>query len=165
MKFIQTKLKKVQIIEYTSFDDNRGTFFEVYNKEIYNKNGTEVKFLTDSFSYSHKNVLRGLHGDFQTWKLITCVEGSIYMVVVNNIDYEKEYKKWINLELSKKFNKSLLVPPGYGVGYFVKSKTAIVHYKQSTLYEKKKQFSIKWDDKEYNFVWPKIKPILSDRDK
>ncbi len=165
MKFIQTKLKKVQIIEYTSFKDTRGNFSEIYNKEIYYKNGTKVRFLTDSFSYSFKNVLRGLHGDFQTWKLITCVEGTIYVIVVNNNESDKEYNKWINLELSEKLNRSLLVPPGYGVGYFVKSKKTIVHYKQSTLYEKKKQFSIKWNDKKYNFIWPNIKPVLSNRDK
>lgn len=165
MKFIQTKLKKVQIIEYSSFSDTRGSFTEIYNKEFFNKNGNKVKFLTDSFSYSSKHVLRGLHGDFQTWKLITCVKGSIYLVVVNNINYGKEYKRWINLELSKEFNTSLLVPPGYGVGYFVRSKEAIVHYKQSTLYDRKKQFSIKWDDNNFEFKWPTKKPILSERDK
>ena len=132
---------------------------------LLSKNGNKVKFLTDSFSYSSKHVLRGLHGDFQTWKLITCVKGSIYLVVVNNINYGKEYKRWINLELSKEFNTSLLVPPGYGVGYFVRSKEAIVHYKQSTLYDRKKQFSIKWDDNNFEFKWPTKKPILSERDK
>ena len=165
MKFIQTNLKKVHIIEYESFNDNRGTFCEIYNKEIFGKKLKNINFLTDSFSYSRKNVLRGLHGDFKTWKLITCLEGLIYMIVVNNNKSQKDYKKWINLELSNKSKRSLFVPPGYGVGYFVKSKTALVHYKQSTIYEKKKQFSIKWNDKNYNFIWPKIKPILSDRDK
>lgn len=164
MKFIQTKFKEVQIIERDKFTDFRGEFSEIYNKEIYIKHGIKIDFITDSISYSNKNVLRGLHGDFNTWKLMTCVDGKIFIIIVNNIDADPNFKQWISLELSKTQNNSLILPPGYGVGYYVKSEKAAVHYKQSTIYKKNQQFTIKWNDANYSFKWPVKDPILSERD-
>ena len=117
-------------------------------------------------SISKKNVLRGIHGDYITWKLITCLHGKFLLLVVNNIKNHKEYKKSQIFELSEDNNLQILVPPGFGNSHYVKTKRAIFHYKQSTLYNKKLQFTIKWNNANFRFKWPfKSNPITSKRDR
>ena len=82
--------------------------------------------------------------------------------VINNIINSNEYKKWQFFRLSEKNRIQILVPPGFGNGHQVLSKTAIFHYKQSTLYDKGSQFTIKYNST--NFDWPIKRPILSKRD-
>ena len=111
-------------------------------------------------------MLRGIHGDFKTWKLVTCLMGKFMLLVVNNKKTDKQYKKWEKFTLSEKNNVQILIPPGFGNAHYVESKKAIFHYKQSTLYDRKSQFTINWQNKEFNFRWPKkIRPIMSKRDK
>ena len=109
--------------------------------------------------------MRGIHGDFKTWKLITCLYGEFFLLVVNNKKNDKQFKKYQIFYLTDKNNIQILVPPGFGNAHYVKSKEAIFHYKQSTLYDRKSQFTIKWNSKDHNFEWPfKKKPITSKRD-
>ena len=71
-----TSLKKVlMIVPPTIFEDYRGLYIETYNEKLYNKEGIDVKFVADSFIISDKNVLRGIHGDSKTWKLVNCLHG------------------------------------------------------------------------------------------
>ena len=115
---------------------------------------------------SKKNVLRGIHGDKKTWKLITCIEGKFKLLVVNNDKKSKQFKKWQMFTLSENNNYQVLVPPKFGNAHFVLSKRAIFHYKQNTMYDRKSQFTIKWNDPLYKFNWPKTgKKIISKRDK
>ena len=84
---------------------------------------------------------------------------------MNNLVNHKEYKKYQFFNLSEKNNFQILVPPGFGNAHYVTSRKAIFHYKQSTNYDRKSQFTINWKDKNFNFKWPiKIKPIISKRD-
>jgi len=109
-------------------------------------------------------VLRGIHGDGKTWKLITCLYGSFYFVVVNNDPNSDEYKKSISFTLSDRNRLQILVPPNFGNGHLVTSDEAIFHYKQTTTYDRSSQFTIKWNDPEYSIWWPTQSPILSERD-
>jgi dTDP-4-dehydrorhamnose 3,5-epimerase len=114
-----------------------------------------------------KNVLRGLHGDPKSWKLITCLSGEIFFVVV---DYRKEsdtYLKHQTFLLNDKNKKIVLVPPNFLNGHLVLSNDAVFFYKWSYVGEYpdvNSQFSIKWDDPKINIKWPISNPILSDRD-
>jgi len=160
MKIYKTKLQKVYKIKLDSFEDHRGYYIETYNEKLYSK--FKVKFLQDDISVSKKKVLRGIHGDFKTWKLITCLHGEFHLVVVNNLKNSKDYKKWESFRLTEKNKLQILIPPGFGNGHQVLTKKAIFHYKQSTLYNRKSQFTINYDSD--NFDWPIKKPILSKRD-
>lgn len=161
----KTKLKGVLVIKPYKFKDLRGSFLETYNMGDFNKKIKKIKFVQDDISVSKKNVLRGIHGDNKTWKLVSCILGKIYLIVVNNDKKSKEYKKWISITLSEKNNKQILIPPKFGNAYVALSKKVIYSYKQSTYYDRKSQFTINWKDERYNFKWPIKKPILSDRDK
>ena len=115
-------------------------------------------------SVSKKHVLRGIHGDQKTWKLISCLGGEFLLVVVNNDENSPQFKKWESFTLTENNNIQILVPPKFGNGHLVLTDRAIFHYKQSTYYNPKGQFTIRWNDPEYNIWWPIRNPILSQRD-
>jgi dTDP-4-dehydrorhamnose 3,5-epimerase len=165
MKIEETELNGVLLITPpTIFEDFRGEYIEIYNKDIYQRHGINIDFIQDDISVSRKNVLRGLHGDQETWKLISCLHGSFYLVVVNNDPKSNQFKKSISFTLSDKNRKQVLIPPKHGNGHLVLTDEAIFHYKQNTEYNRAGQFTIRWNDPEYGIWWPIKSPILSQRD-
>lgn len=164
MKVYKTGLKDVLLIKPDVFEDFRGEYVETYNEEEYKSKGINVKFIQDDISVSTKNVLRGIHGDSDTWKLISCHYGKFYLVVVNCDKKSKKYGKWQSFTLSDKNRLQVLIPPSHGNGHLVLSDLAIFHYKQSTYYNPKKQFTYKWNDPKLKIWWPIKNPILSQRD-
>ena len=78
----KTKLDGVLLIEPSVFEDHRGEFVETYNEELYREKGIDIKFVQDDISVSKKNVLRGIHGDAETWKLVSCLYGKLYFIIV-----------------------------------------------------------------------------------
>ena len=164
MKVEKTNLFGVLKITLDAFEDHRGYYIETYNEDLYNNNGIGTKFIQDDVSVSKKNVLRGVHGDQDTWKLISCFEGEFYLVVVNNDKKSSQYKQWESFTLSEQNRIQILVPPKFGNGHLVLSERAIFHYKQNTYYNPNGQFTIRWNDPEYNIWWPTKNPILSRRD-
>jgi dTDP-4-dehydrorhamnose 3,5-epimerase len=166
MQVQKTKLDGVlKITPPTIFRDFRGEYIETYNKDFFKENNINIEFVQDDISVSKKNVLRGIHGNNETWKLISCLYGSFYFVVVNNDPESKQYKESISFTLSDENKLQILVPPKFGNGHLVLSEITIFHYKQSTNYSRDSQFTIKWNDPNYDFGWPIKNPILSERDK
>jgi dTDP-4-dehydrorhamnose 3,5-epimerase len=149
----------------TIFRDFRGKYIETYNKIIYKSNSIKINFIQDDISVSKKNVLRGIHGDNKTWKLVSCLYGSFYLVVLNYDKKSKNFGNYISIVLSDQNNLQVLIPPKHGNGHLVLSKQTIFHYKQNTLYERKSQFTVKWNDPKFKIKWPIKNPILSKRDK
>lgn len=161
----KTKLDGVLLIEPPSiFHDFRGTYVETYNEEQYKEAGINVDFIQDDISVSWKNVLRGIHGDAVTWKLVSCYYGKFYMVVVNWNEASSQFGEWVSFELSDENRLQVLIPPNFGSGHVVLSDMAIFHYKQSTYYDRTRQFTILWNDPKLNIQWPVSNPILSKRD-
>lgn len=164
MKVSKTKLDGVLLIKLEAFKDFRGEYVETYNEGLYRKNNIKIKFIQDDISVSKRNVLRGLHGDLETWKLISCLYGKFYLVVVNCDIQSPDFGKWQSFVLSDKQREQVLIPPKYGNGHLVLSDQAIFHYKQSTYYNPKGQFTYKWNDSRLKISWPLKHPILSQRD-
>ncbi len=164
IKVEKTTLNGVLFIHLDSFDDHRGEYVETYNERDYLEAGIDVRFIQDDYSVSTKNVLRGLHGDTETWKLITCPYGKLYLVVVNCIETSPDFGRWESFTLSDRNHKQVLIPPYFGNGHLILSDAAIFAYKQSTYYNPKAQFSYKWNDPRFNIWWPTSNPVLSRRD-
>ena len=165
MKVLKTELDGVLLIEPpTIFNDFRGTYVETYNEKLYRQAGIDVDFVQDDISVSAKNVLRGIHGDDVTWKLVSCLYGEFYLVVLNYDKDSKNFGQWQSFVLSENNRQQVLIPPKHGNGHLVLSETAIFHYKQSTYYDRSKQFTYKWNDPKFNICWPIEEPILSKRD-
>lgn len=160
----QTELEGVLLIKPSAFEDHRGSYVETYNEALYRENGIDVKFVQDDISVSDRSVLRGIHGDNETWKLISCLYGKFYFVVVDCDKDSAGFGKWQSFVLSDTNRSQVLVPPKHGNAHLVLSDTAIFHYKQSSYYDRSKQFTYKWNDPKLNIWWPIDGPILSQRD-
>ena len=148
----------------TLFEDWRGEYVETYNEQLYREHGIDVPFVQDDISVSDKHVLRGLHGDATTWKLISCLHGKFYLVVVNNDPDSSQYRKWTSFVLSDTNRKQVLIPPKFGNGHLVLWDKAIFHYKQNTYYDRAGQFTLLWNDPELGLWWPVPNPLVSRRD-
>ena len=164
-KIEETTLKGVKKIIPSNFQDHRGSYTETYNKEFMIENKINIDFLQDDISVSHRNVLRGIHGDTRTFKFVSCLFGSFQLIVVNNDPVSDQFKKWESFDISSDNRNQILIPPKFGNGHLVLSDFAIFHYKQNTQYDRESQFTIKWNDPSYGFKWKNNNPILSLRDK
>jgi len=161
----KTKLPGVLKIRRQFFQDPRGFQFEIYNRRDYFKKGMVVDFVQDNISCSKRNVLRGLHGDIQTWKLISCLFGKLFFVVANYDPSSKDFGRWQSFILTPKNNLQILVPPRHLNGHLIMSDQAIFHYKLSEYYSgAENQFSVRWNDSRFDIKWPVDNPILSQRD-
>jgi dTDP-4-dehydrorhamnose 3,5-epimerase len=161
------KLPDVAIIQPSIFYDFRGEYVETWNSEYYKVFGNGgIEFKQDDVSVSCKHTLRGLHGDFETWKLVQCIYGSLLQVVVDMRTDSKTYLQYDMFSITDKNRTQILVPPGFANGHLVMSEMGIFSYKQSTLYKGVgAQFTVRWDDPKINIFWPVKEPLLSSRDK
>ena len=153
---------EVKITQPDSFEDFRGELYTLFKQE-----NSNLVFNHDKVSVSRKNVLRGLHGDSKSWKLITCLAGEVMLVVVDNRNNSPNYLKWDSIILTAKNKKSVLVPPMFANGHLVLSNEATFFYKWSypgSYPDVKDQFTLKWDDPNLEIHWPISNPILSKRD-
>jgi dTDP-4-dehydrorhamnose 3,5-epimerase len=160
----RTDLDGVLVIRPHVFEDHRGEFVETYNEELYRSKGIDARFVQDDISVSSRGVLKGIHGDAQTWKLASCLYGKFYLVVVNCDADSETFGKWQSFVLSDVNRLQVLVPPNHGNGHLALSEKVIFHYKQSTYYDPARQFTYKWDDPRFNIWWPTGTPMLSRRD-
>lgn len=165
MKVENTSLDGVLLVTPpTMFEDWRGEYVETYNEALYREHGIDMPFVQDDISVSDRHVLRGLHGDATTWKLISCLYGKFYLVVVNNDPDSPQFRRWTSFVLSDQNHRQVLVPPKFGNGHLVLSEKAIFHYKQTTYYDRAGQFTILWNDPGLGLWWPVPEPLVSRRD-
>jgi len=161
-----TPLAKVRLnTPPTVFEDFRGSYVETYNRDIYRAAGIDQDFLQDDVSTSTRHVLRGLHGDGKTWKLISCLYGKFYLVVLDLDEASSTCGRWTSFTLSETDRRQVLIPPRHANGHVVLSDVALFHYKQTTQYDRASQFTVLWDDPRYKISWPVATPILSPRDR
>ena len=167
MKINKTFIEGLLIIEPQLFKDDRGFFYESYNKNNLDKN-INIVFVQDNESKSFKGVIRGLHFQappFEQTKLVRCVSGNILDVAVDLRKNSKTYGKSFSIELSSDNNKQLFVPKGFAHGFQVISDEATVNYKVDNFYNPDSDSGIIWNDKDLSIEWKyDIEPILSDKD-
>jgi dTDP-4-dehydrorhamnose 3,5-epimerase len=163
MKVKDTQLDGVKEIIPERFEDFRGSYLELYDSQKF-QDVTSVQFIQDDISVSKRHVLRGLHGDNKTTKLVTVIKGTGYALIADNRKDSPTYGKWEAFTLSDKNMKMLLLPPGIGNSILAMDEEIIYYYKQDTHFTEGQQFTIKWDDPQWNFWWPIKDPVLSMRD-
>jgi len=155
----------VKIFEPDVFTDFRGDLWTTWKKDEF---PYDIDFNHDKVSTSRKNVLRGIHGDFKSFKLITCLQGELFFVVVDNRKDSKTYMQHQTMILDDRRRLQVLVPPGVGNAFLVLSKNSVFSYKWSypgNYPDVEDQFTIKWNDNRLNIDWPIDSPILQKRDK
>lgn len=163
MKVENTSLEGVKILTPpTLFEDFRGTYTEIYNQDKYLPHCPN--FVQDDVSVSRRGVLRGIHGDYKTSKLVSCLYGAFYLVVIDYRLDGSQYGNWESFTITDKNRLQVYIPPGFGNGHLVLSDVAVFHYKQTQYYNRDTQFTIKWNDERFNIFWPMKPTILSERD-
>ncbi|MFP4487584.1 MAG: dTDP-4-dehydrorhamnose 3,5-epimerase [Campylobacterales bacterium] len=171
MKFIQTELREVFIIEPKVFGDSRGYFFESFNKKLFEESvGYEVDFCQDNESKSSYGVLRGLHYQlppFAQAKLVRVVEGTVLDVAVDIRRDSPTFGKHVAVELSSENKRQLFIPRGFAHGFVTLSESAIFQYKVDNYYAPEYERGIAYNDSDIGINW-KIsdsKMRLSGKDK
>jgi len=169
MKVINTKIKDVLILEPRVFGDDRGFFFESFNRrEFEEATGLVRDFVQDNHSRSVKNVLRGLHYQIRQaqGKLVRCVAGEIFDVAVDLRRSSPAFGKWVGAALSAENRRQLWIPEGFAHGFLVLSETAEVLYKATDFYAPEHERSIRWNDPALSIDWPcRGAPALSAKDR
>lgn len=168
MKVMQTEIADVLIIEPKVFGDDRGFFFESFNKRAFaDIVGCEVEFVQDNHSRSVKNVLRGLHYQIQhpQGKLVRAVRGSVLDVAVDIRRSSPTFGKHVAAELSAENKRMMWVPEGFAHGFVVMSEFAEFLYKTTDYWYPEHERSIRWDDPTLAIDWQlQATPALSAKD-
>ena len=170
MKVIKTEIDGVFIIEPQVFEDERGYFFESYNKEKLKEQGIDYDFIQDNQSKSKYGTIRGIHfqkGAYAQAKLVRVLEGTVLDVAVDLRKDSPTFGKHVAVELSAENRRQLMIPRGFGHGFSVLSETAVFAYKCDNVYNKASEGGLRYNDPKLGIDW-KIdtdKAILSDKDK
>ena len=168
MKPHETTLAGVMLIEPRVFGDDRGFFYESYNRRVFAEcTGLDLDFVQDNHSRSARNVLRGLHYQIQQaqGKLVRATAGEIYDVVVDIRKSSPTFGQWAAHTLSAANRHMLWVPEGFAHGFVVTSEVAEVQYKTTTYWAPEHERCILWNDPALGIEWPlSAAPMLSSKD-
>ncbi len=170
MKFIETKIQGLYIIEPQIWRDDRGYFFESYNKKSFEEAGIQADFVQDNQSLSQKGTLRGLHAQSNPYaqgKLVRVIRGRVNDIAVDIRKDSPTYGEHVALELSEENHLLFWMPPGFLHGFVTLEDNTVFTYKVTSLYDKNSEIGAAWNDPELNIHWG-IDPdnvILSDKDK
>ena len=162
-------LAGVKIVTPSVFEEARGNIWTSYRAgDLDGLLPTGMTFTHDKFSQSNFNVLRDIHGDSKSWKLVTCVHGEIHQVVVDLRTDSATYLKFQRFVINRSNPKLILIPPGMGNAYYVSGGDgAVYHYKlayEGDYFDVQDQFTVGWNDRRLNIDWPVKNPITSQRD-
>lgn len=167
MKIIETEIEDVLIIEPDFFLDERGYFFESYNKKKYDEHGLNFNFVQDNISKSQKGTIRGLHyqvGNNAQAKLCQVITGNVLDVAVDIRFGSPTFGKYFAAELSGENHKQIWIPPGFAHGFSVLSDEAIFFYKCTEFYSKQDERSILYNDNDLKIDWKVDSPKVSEKD-
>ena len=168
MEIIKTSIEGLLIIKPDVFKDERGYFFESYNKERFAKEGLTMNFVQDNESKSSKGVLRGLHFQkppYAQGKLVRVVKGSVMDVAVDLRKDSPTYGKWESVVLSEDNKLQFWIPEGFAHGFVTLEDETVFNYKCTNIYNKESENSLLWNDPDINIDWNIENPILSEKDK
>jgi dTDP-4-dehydrorhamnose 3,5-epimerase len=165
-KVEQTGIRDLLIITPEIFQDDRGFFTETYRKDKFSEFGLNLEFVQDNHSRSAKNVVRGLHFQWEPpmGKLMRVTQGVAFLVAVDIRVGSSTLGKWIGVEASVENRKQVYAPAGFARGFCVLSEFAEIQYKCTGLYSNKAESGILWNDPAIGIQWPVKEPILSKKD-
>ena len=170
MRYTRLSISDVILFEPVIFSDNRGAFFESFNKKFFEDIiGYKVDFVQDNQSFSKKGVVRGLHYQLAPkgqGKLVRVLQGEIFDVAVDIRENSPTFGKWVAEYLSSDNKKQLWIPEGFAHGFLALKNQTEVLYKVTNYYVKELERCILWSDSNINIDWPKIDEdfIISDKD-
>ena len=166
MKIAETEIAGVLLIEPDVFEDERGYFFESFNKQRYQDQGLQLDFVQDNVSFSQQHVLRGLHFQYpqSQGKLVSVLQGTVFDVAVDIRRGSPTFGCWYGLELSAENRYQLWIPEGCAHGFCVTSIHALFSYKCTDYYSPATEGTILWNDPDLAITWPISEVRVSEKD-
>ena len=167
MNFEKIFIDGLLLVQPDVFLDERGYFFESFNKEKYVDSGINFSFVQDNISKSKKGTVRGLHyqvGESAQGKLCSVIVGKVLDIAVDIRFGSPTFGKYYSLELSEEKKNQLWIPPGFAHGFSVLSDEAIFSYKCTNIYNKQAERSILYNDEMLKIDWKVEMPIVSPKD-
>lgn len=167
--FTETKLKGAYIIKPEKLNDGRGFFARIWDKKEFSKMELETEFVQSSISVNKKKgTIRGMHyqsSSYEESKIVRCIRGKIYDVIIDLRPDSKTFKKWFSIELSANNYKMLYIPKGFAHGFQSLEDNTEVFYQISEFYNPKFSKGIRWNDTKLNIKWPLQVTVISEKDK
>ena len=157
MKYTETDIKGVFILEPRVFNDARGYFMEAWKKADFEEHIGKVEFIQDNESKSSYGVLRGLHyqkGEYSQAKLVRVIKGRVLDVAVDIRKSSPTFGKHVMIELSEENKRQFFIPRGFAHGFLVLSDEAIFTYKVDNVYAPQSEAGIRWNDPDLRLEWP-----------
>lgn len=167
MKAIPTAIPEVLLLEPKVFGDERGYFYESWNRRTFAELGIAADFVQDNHSKSQKNVLRGLHYQIEhaQGKLIRVTAGSVYDVAVDLRRSSPSFGRWVGFTLSAEDKRMAWIPPGFAHGFCVTSDSAEFLYKTTDYWSPQHERTLLWNDPQLAIPWPLTgEPLLAAKD-
>jgi dTDP-4-dehydrorhamnose 3,5-epimerase len=169
VSYLKTFNREVLVYSPSVYREYRGEIFTTFHSETHPVVGLIPKnsVVHTRFSKSYSGVLRGLHYDDKSWKLVQALVGDIYLVVLDVRENSPTYGKWESYILTDKTRDQVLIPPGFANGHFALT-DCVFHYTmfyEGAYVDENSQGTIKWNDPKFNIEWPTASPILQRRDR
>lgn len=170
MIFRETKLKGAYVIELELLEDERGFFARSFCQKEFEEHGLNSHIAQCNISYNKKEgTLRGMHyqeAPYEEAKLVSCIRGMIYDVIIDLRPDSSTYCQWVAVELNAENYKMLYVPEGFAHGFQTLEDSTEVFYRMSEFYHPECAQGVRWDDPKFNIEWPKVEDrIISSKDK
>lgn len=167
MKHIATAIPDVLLLEPKIFGDDRGFFYESWNRRTLASLGIDADFVQDNHSKSQKNVLRGLHYQIEhaQGKLVRVTAGTVYDVAVDLRRSSPTFGRWVSFTLSAEDRQMAWIPPGFAHGFCVTSDSAEFLYKTTDYWSQAHERTLLWNDPQLAIPWPLTgEPLLAVKD-
>jgi dTDP-4-dehydrorhamnose 3,5-epimerase len=169
MKFKETGLPGAYLVETEPHEDERGYFARVFCSEQFAEQGLETDYVQNSISQNRRRgTLRGLHYQAEPAaevKLVQCLRGSLFDVIIDLRPRSATYCRWYGLELSAANKRLLYIPQGFAHGFQTLEDDTLVYYMISQTFAPEYARGVRWDDPVFGIKWPLANPIISDKDR
>jgi len=165
--FTPLHIPDVILVEPKVFPDDRGYFFESFKTSDFEKANLPPYFVQDNFSFSRKNVIRGLHyqkSPKAQGKLVSVLNGSVWDVAVDIRRESPSFLRWVAAELNDQNHSMLYIPPGFAHGFVSLTEDVHLLYKCTNEYDPHADAGFRWDDPDIAIPWPVVNPIVSEKD-
>lgn len=166
MRVIETDLPGCVVIEPRVFGDDRGFFYESWNKARFAEAGLQLDFVQSNVSSSERGVLRGLHYQWPNpqGKLVSVLAGEVYDVAVDIRHGSPTFGRWTAVMLTAVNKRHFWIPEGFAHGFAVVSERAVFTYQCTAAYDAAADAGVRWNDATFGIDWPIAEPLLSDKD-
>ena len=166
MKVLETHLPGCLVLEPQVFGDERGFFYETFNRDKFMDIGLSPDFVQGNVSSSSRGVLRGLHYQWPKpqGKLVSVLEGEVWDVAVDIRRGSPTYGRWAAAVLSAENKRHFWIPEGFAHGFVTLSERALFTYLCTATYDRSADAGIRWNDADLAIDWPVAEPTLSDKD-